>query len=117
MSVTARIPSEVLPRLVRFLTLKGVNVTKTRRAFDEIELLLEDPAQEEDAALLVDLYLREWRLRRVEEYDPSRLRLLTPDRLAAYIDENVTDLESAKEFLKKLGGVVLFLIQKLSGDI
>lgn len=37
---------------------------------------------------------------------------LTPDRIDTYIDNNVTDLASAKEFLKKLSHVVLLLVQR-----
>jgi hypothetical protein len=39
----------------------------------------------------------------------NRLHDVTPDQAAAYIDNNVTDLASAKEHLKQLTLLVLFL--------
>ena len=39
----------------------------------------------------------------------SFLNKLTPVKIDQYIDNNVTDLASAKQFLKKLSKVILYL--------
>ena len=43
----------------------------------------------------------------------SILQNLTYDQIDTYIDNNVTNLVSAKEYLKKLSKIVLFLEMKL----
>ena len=53
------------------------------------------------------------------EYGEANTRLaeiadMTYAELETYIDNNVTDLSSAKVFLKKLGTVVLALLKRLS---
>ena len=52
-----------------------------------------------------------------EAYKLSQLYGLTQEQLANYIDNNVTTLPAAKEFLKKLSAVVLWLVKqsKLEG--
>ena len=42
----------------------------------------------------------------------SFIQDLTPTQVETYIDNNVTDLASAKEFLKKLSKVVLYLTRQ-----
>ena len=39
----------------------------------------------------------------------SFLNKLTPEKIDQYIDNNITNLASAKEFLKKLSKIVLYL--------
>lgn len=39
----------------------------------------------------------------------DKLNKGTPDRIDAYIDDNVTDLASAKDFLKKLTKIVALI--------
>ena len=46
-----------------------------------------------------------------ESYKLSALYGLTQAQLATFIDSNVTTLASAKEFLKKLSAVVLWLVK------
>jgi len=52
-----------------------------------------------------------------EAYKLSALYGLTQEQLETYIESNVTTLASAKEFLKKLSAVVLWLVKqaKLGG--
>lgn len=47
-----------------------------------------------------------------ESYKLSPLYGLTQEQLATYIDNNVTTLTTAKEFLKKLSAVVLWLVKQ-----
>ena len=47
-----------------------------------------------------------------EAYKLSQLYGLTHEQLDTYIDNNVTDLPSAKEFLKKLAHAVLWLVKQ-----
>lgn len=47
-----------------------------------------------------------------EEYNLSALYGLTKAQLETYIDNNITDLASAKEFHKKIGAVVLWLVKQ-----
>jgi len=46
----------------------------------------------------------------------SQLYGLTQEQLATYIDNNVTNLAAAKEFLKKLSAVTLWLVKQTKLD-
>lgn len=52
-----------------------------------------------------------------DAYDPDRIRDLTPTQIDNWIDNNVTDLNSAKVALKKITRAVLFLYKRLEVDI
>ena len=47
-----------------------------------------------------------------EAYKLSQLYGLTQEQLENYIDNNVTNLAQAKEFIKKLSAVVLWLVKQ-----
>lgn len=51
-----------------------------------------------------------------EAYKLSQLYGLTQAQLQTYIDNNVTDLASTKDFLKKLSAVVLWLVKQSELD-
>lgn len=51
-----------------------------------------------------------------ESYKLSKLYGLTQEQLATYIENNVTNLVQAKEFLKKLSAVVLWLVKQSKLD-
>lgn len=51
-----------------------------------------------------------------EAFKASQLYGLTQEQLATYIDNNITTLASAKEFLKKLSAVVLWLVKQTKLD-
>ena len=51
-----------------------------------------------------------------EAYRLSALYGLTQEHLETYIDNNITTLASAKEFLKKLSAVVLWLVKQTKLD-
>ncbi len=51
-----------------------------------------------------------------ESYRLSALYGLTQEQLETYIENNVTTLASAKEFLKKLSAVVLWLVKQAKLD-
>lgn len=61
---------------------------------------------------LVDVYPNPQR----ESYKLSQLYGLTQEQLATYIDNNVTNLAQAKEFLKKLAAVTLWLVKQTKLD-
>jgi len=46
----------------------------------------------------------------------SQLSGLTQEQLATYIDNNVTTLATAKEYIKKLSDVVLYLVKHTEMD-
>jgi len=48
----------------------------------------------------------------VEAYKLSQLSGMTQAQLEAYIDANVTNLAQAKDYLKKLSAVVLWLVKQ-----
>jgi len=50
-----------------------------------------------------------------EKYKLSVLAGKTPEQVDAYIDKNVVDLKSMKEFLKKLSKVVIILAKSELG--
>lgn len=45
-------------------------------------------------------------------YDPDMIKDLTPAQLDTWIENNVTDLTSAKQALKIVGHALLFLLQR-----
>jgi len=51
-----------------------------------------------------------------ESYKLSQLYGLTQAQLETYIDNNITTLATAKEFLKKLSAVVLWLVKQTKLD-
>jgi len=51
-----------------------------------------------------------------ESYKLSKLYGLTQEQLATYIDNNINNLVSAKEFLKKLSAVTLWLVKQTKLD-
>ena len=51
-----------------------------------------------------------------EAYKLSQLYGLTHEQLDTYIDANVTDLASAREFLRKLSHIVLWLVKQTKLD-
>jgi len=51
-----------------------------------------------------------------EAYKLSQLYGLTHEQLDAYIDGNVTDLASAKEFVRKMAHVILWLVKQTKLD-
>ncbi len=61
--------------------------------------------------------LTSWRLRGVAGFDPTGLKDLTPQQLDAYIKSNITDLASAKTYIKKLSRLVLYLYKRELGEV
>jgi len=51
-----------------------------------------------------------------ESFKLSQLAGLTQEQLKAYIENNVTTLANAKEYLKKLSSVVLYLVRHTQLD-
>jgi len=51
-----------------------------------------------------------------ESYKLSPLYGLTHERLDTYIDNNVTDLASAREFVRKMAHVILWLVKQTKLD-
>ena len=51
-----------------------------------------------------------------EAYKLSALYNLTQEHLETYIENNITDLPAAKDFLKKLSAVVLYLVKQTKLD-
>jgi len=51
-----------------------------------------------------------------ESYKLSQLYGLTHERLDTYIDNNVTDLASAREFVRKMAHVILWLVKQTKLD-
>ena len=51
-----------------------------------------------------------------EAYKLSQLYDLTHEQLDTYIDNNVTDLQSAREFMRKMAHVLLWLVKQTKLD-
>ena len=58
------------------------------------------------------LAISHWRSFGAEKHVPEKLYTLSPSQLRDYIDNNVTDLLSAKAVLKKMALLILYLYQE-----
>jgi RecA-family ATPase len=61
-------------------------------------------------------YMKTARHHGADEYDTDHIRNLTPTQIDTWIDNNVSDLVSAKSALKKMGRAILFLYKRLEID-
>ena len=74
------------------------------------------PKEQTDAESVVVAALKNYHLRGIAGFDPARLKDMTLMQLNTYIDANVTDLASAKAFLKKLSALILYIINRRLDD-
>jgi len=111
--VEVKLDSEYFEKIKNFLAQKGIRILKARRSpFNEFELEITG-AEASYAKLLIDLFMKDERMRGVEQFDPEWLRSLSLEKLENYVEQNIVDLKSAKAYLKKLTLLVLFLYKKL----
>lgn len=102
--------------VVRELMQKGLNLKYAERSVgsDDITLELEPDSYIPTKQEVRDL-VKEYRDREADEYDQHNLRNKTPEQVDNYIDNNVTDLATAKTFLKALTKVILWLYKREVG--
>jgi len=78
-----------------------------------VECEIADDFTEEEKQLLEAIFKKQWD---IDEYDTVKIRTFTSQQIEAYIDNNVKDLASAKEFLKVLSKAILFLYKRLERE-
>ena len=110
----AKFSPEALKLILRSLMEQDVVVQYASRTpnADEFELVIEGPYDEDVVREIIRRADLEYRWRRLEEYDSLGLKDKTRADVEDYIDANVTDLPTAKAFLKKLSCVVLYLYKR-----
>jgi hypothetical protein len=89
----------------------SVNISRNVES-SEINVELPIGLNETLARTMIADAVKTWRLRGIDDFDPSHIKNLTLAQLNTYIDANVTDLASAKAFLKKLAAMVLYLYKR-----
>jgi len=94
----------------------SVNISRSVES-SEIDIELPAGLTEAAARTLVIGAIKTWRLRGIDDFDPAKLKDLTIAQLNAYIDANVTDLASARAFLKKLAALVLYLFKREMNEV
>jgi hypothetical protein len=94
----------------------SVNISRNAES-SEIDIDLPAGLDEATARTMVADAVKAWRLRGIDSFDASHIKDLTLAQLNAYIDANVTDLASARAFLKKLATLVLYLFKREMNEV
>jgi hypothetical protein len=94
----------------------SVNISRNVES-SEINVELPAGLDETTARGMITDAVKAWRLRGIDDFDPSKLKGLTLTQLNAYIDANVTDLASARAFLKKLAALVLYFLKRELNEV
>ena len=110
--VIVRIARRELADFLKLLKQIRVRIGKVECRPDEITIEVED-GKESLVKLLADLYSKDRRLKGVEHFVRERFWLLDPQKLENLIEKGVTDFDAAKQYLKKLSLLTLFLYKKL----
>ena len=110
--VIVRVARRDLADFLKLLKQTRVRIGKVECRADEITMEVQD-GKESLVKLLADLYSKDRRLKGVEHFARERFWLLDPQKLENLIEKEVTDFDSAKQYLKKLSLLTLFLYKKL----
>jgi len=102
------------PKILEQLKAQGIEVAFVSRSGDHMKLHLKDVSEKStgDLQTLAEATKESVKTRETNIYDPDNLRILTAEELSAYVDKNVTDIASAKKYLKKLSLIVLYLYKR-----
>lgn len=110
-----KIDPGAIPLVLKRLNEQNITVQHASRTpgSDEVELALIGEPDIDQVKQIVREAIVEHRLKQVDEYDPLNLRDLTKQQIENYIDTNVTDLATAKQFLKKHAALTLYLYRRI----
>ena len=112
------IEPKALSHVLKKLREAGYPVEYTSRSIgsDEFTLYFHNIVVEDDIATISNSAIKEWKLSNIESWDHDNIRNLTRDELITHIDNSITDLASAKIYLKKLSAVVLYLVKRITDE-
>jgi len=115
--VRLKIDPAAISHVLKRLNEQNIAVRNASRTpgSDEFELTFIGEPDGEQIKEIVRQAIIDHRLKQVEEYDPFNLRKLTKEQIENYIDTNVTDLATAKQFLKKHAALTLYLYRRIIG--
>ena len=111
------IRNDIRSKLYEYVKTIGLNIEVIRynKQSGIIKLIFTTPPTEQQITQIrsqVPILEKEVALEGIELYD-TILTNITPNMIDAYIDNNVIDLASAKQYLKRLSKAVSFLYKKL----
>lgn len=100
--------------------LKSLNVMyhiKRKPGSKDVVLIFQsDEINEKDIRKLIRTGQKKHRHRNKEKYDDLGIEDYTPKQMNEYVNDTVTDLQSAKKVLRVFGRIILYLVKNLDDD-